>query len=165
MPQVYKVLKPVYGMAQAGRRWQRSLFPWLMDSSPKAGNLTQSESDPSVFFCRKEVKAPQGPRQETLIVGVYVDDLFILYSHSDKHSLYHRFLDALTKRWDVEDEGEVSDLLNVEMTRTAGGHVTLRQSAYIDRLVATHAPDGVQPTVSATRYHATLPFRSSCWTQ
>ena len=147
MPQVYKVLKPVYGMAQAGRRWQRSLFPWLMDSSPETGNLTQSESDPSVFFCRKEVKTPQGPRQETLIVGVYVDDLFILYSHSDKHSLYHRFLGALTKRWDVEDEGEVSDLLNVEMTRTAGGHVTLRQSVYIDRLVAIHAPDGV-PTNS-----------------
>ena len=26
-----KVEKPVYGMAQAGRRWQRSLFPWLLD--------------------------------------------------------------------------------------------------------------------------------------
>ena len=26
-----KVEKPMYGMAQAGRRWQRSLSPWLLD--------------------------------------------------------------------------------------------------------------------------------------
>ena len=27
---VCRVEKPVYGMAQAGRRWQRCLFPWLV---------------------------------------------------------------------------------------------------------------------------------------
>ena len=26
-PMICKVVKPVYGMAQAGRRWQRTLFP------------------------------------------------------------------------------------------------------------------------------------------
>ena len=146
LPQVYKVLKPVYGMAQAGRRWQRTLFPWLLNAGPKGGNLSQSESDPSVFFSRCEVKTPNGSRKETLIVGVYVDDLFILYSHSDSHSLYHRFISALCRRWDVEDEGMVSDLLNVEISRSASGHVTLRQTAYIDKLVATHAPQGVPKT-------------------
>eukprot|EP00966_Prymnesium_polylepis_P033538 779555-Prymnesium_polylepis.1 len=25
-----RVEKPVYGMAQAGRRWQRTIFPWLL---------------------------------------------------------------------------------------------------------------------------------------
>eukprot|EP00965_Chrysotila_dentata_P041985 1393027-Pleurochrysis_carterae.AAC.1 len=29
-PRVCRVFKPIYGMAQAGRRWQRSLFPWLI---------------------------------------------------------------------------------------------------------------------------------------
>eukprot|EP00965_Chrysotila_dentata_P026726 886604-Pleurochrysis_carterae.AAC.2 len=28
-PRVCRVEKPIYGMAQTGRRWQRSLFPWL----------------------------------------------------------------------------------------------------------------------------------------
>ena len=74
---VYKVLKPVYGMAQAGRRWQRSLFPWLTDPGPKGGGLAQCESDPSVFFRRKNNKTPNGVRFEILIAGVYVDDLFI----------------------------------------------------------------------------------------
>eukprot|EP00965_Chrysotila_dentata_P096421 3186535-Pleurochrysis_carterae.AAC.1 len=38
---VCQVVKPVYGMAQAGRRWQRSLFPWLRD-----WGFRQCESDP-----------------------------------------------------------------------------------------------------------------------
>eukprot|EP00965_Chrysotila_dentata_P006801 222374-Pleurochrysis_carterae.AAC.4 len=32
-PRVCRVKKPVYGMAQAGRRWQPLLFPWLLDLS------------------------------------------------------------------------------------------------------------------------------------
>ena len=46
----------------------------------------------------------------------------------------------------MEDEGEVSDLLNIEISRTAGGYVILRQRSYIDKLVAAHAPDGKVPT-------------------
>eukprot|EP00965_Chrysotila_dentata_P173809 5737753-Pleurochrysis_carterae.AAC.1 len=30
-PRICRIEKPVYGMAQARRRWQRSLFPWLRD--------------------------------------------------------------------------------------------------------------------------------------
>ena len=140
---VYKVLKPVYGMAQAGRRWQRSLFPWLIDPGPTCGNLTQSESDPSVFFATKAPSSKQSSKG-ILIVGVYVDDLFILYSDDD--SLYCTFISRLEARWDVEDEGEVSDLLNVEISRSSDGYVTLRQTAYIDKLVTQHAPSGIPDT-------------------
>ena len=42
--QICRILKPVYGIAQAGRRWQRTLFPWLKDFGFK-----QTESDQSVF--------------------------------------------------------------------------------------------------------------------
>eukprot|EP00965_Chrysotila_dentata_P044438 1477496-Pleurochrysis_carterae.AAC.1 len=28
-PRLCRVRKPICGMAQAGRRWQRTLFPWL----------------------------------------------------------------------------------------------------------------------------------------
>ena len=53
-------------------------------------------------------------RHEYLFVGVYVDDLFILSSHDDEHSLYHYFTRDLAAAWDVEDEGEVDDLLSIE---------------------------------------------------
>eukprot|EP00965_Chrysotila_dentata_P079282 2614578-Pleurochrysis_carterae.AAC.1 len=40
-PRICRVEKPIYGMAQAGRRWQRSLFPWLLDFG-----FAQCKSDP-----------------------------------------------------------------------------------------------------------------------
>eukprot|EP00965_Chrysotila_dentata_P033555 1117455-Pleurochrysis_carterae.AAC.1 len=58
-------------MAQAGRRWQRTLFPWLLEYG-----FNQCLSDPCVFTIH-------GPSpKEQLILGCYVDDLFVLH-HSD----------------------------------------------------------------------------------
>ena len=86
---IWKVNKPVYGMAQAGRRWQRTLFPWLT-----GWGLTACSSDPCVFVRKETIQTPQGPREDTLIVGCYVDDLFVLYNSADEHSLYHRFVNC-----------------------------------------------------------------------
>eukprot|EP00965_Chrysotila_dentata_P180497 5958474-Pleurochrysis_carterae.AAC.1 len=116
-------------MAQAGRRWQRTLFPWLLQFG-----FIQSSSDPCIFTLRK------GDAQ--LIVGCYVDDLFVLHSDDSANSLYAEFTDALTGRWNVEDEGPVSDLLNVDIKRH-GEHVTLSQASYIQHLVDTFMPSGV----------------------
>ena len=99
---VWRVNKPVYGMAQAGRRWQRTLFPWL-----KEWGLKACESDNCVFFLKRTVETPAGPREDTLIVGCYVDDLFILYNSDDEYSSYHQFTRDLQKRWSVDDEGDV----------------------------------------------------------
>ena len=51
-----------------------------------------------------------GARRERIHVGVYVDDLAVVYSHDDEHSLYHSFIAALESLWKVEDEGELTDL-------------------------------------------------------
>ena len=47
-----------------GRRWQRSIFPWL-----KQFGFIQSESDPCIFLCLsrvtvREVNTPLGIRRE-----------------------------------------------------------------------------------------------------
>ena len=91
---------------------------------------------------RETVTTPTGPREEVLLLGCYVDDLFTLYSHDDKYSLYHRFTTDLQKRWEVEDEGEVEDLLNVEISRE-GSQIVLRQTGYIESLVKSYLPDGL----------------------
>eukprot|EP00965_Chrysotila_dentata_P185071 6110408-Pleurochrysis_carterae.AAC.1 len=52
-----------------------------------------------------------GGAERRLTLGFYVDDLFTLYTHDGKGSLYDDFNNALTHRWNVEDEGPVSDLL------------------------------------------------------
>eukprot|EP00965_Chrysotila_dentata_P253929 6211516-Pleurochrysis_carterae.AAC.1 len=106
-PRVCRIEKPVYGMAQAGRRWQRSLFPWLLDF-----RFTQCKSDACVFT---KVARVDGVEQR-LTIGCYVDDLFTLYTHDGPRSLYEDFVAALTSCWNVEDEGPVSDLLNVDIS-------------------------------------------------
>eukprot|EP00965_Chrysotila_dentata_P112032 3704626-Pleurochrysis_carterae.AAC.1 len=60
----------------------------------------QSHSDPCVFTCERIVEdTPQ-----KLIIGCYVDDLFVLYSDDGPSSLYSAFTTALASRWNVEDE-------------------------------------------------------------
>ena len=128
LPCILRVEKPIYGMAQAGRRWQRSLYPWLAN-----WGLVPTHSDPNVFQCKRSVDTPNGPREERLIIGCYVDDLFTLYSHDDEHSLYRQFIHDLNERWNVDDEGEVTDLLGIEIERE-GSVISLRQTGYVDRL-------------------------------
>eukprot|EP00965_Chrysotila_dentata_P038306 1273199-Pleurochrysis_carterae.AAC.1 len=93
---VCRILKPVYGMAQAERRWQRSLFPWL-----QSWGFSQCSSDPCVFTCTKTIRGIS----QSIILGCYVDDLFILYSDDSPNSLYSSFTTDLASRWNVEDEG------------------------------------------------------------
>eukprot|EP00965_Chrysotila_dentata_P178630 5899299-Pleurochrysis_carterae.AAC.1 len=111
-------------MAQAGRRWQRSLFPWLLQFG-----FTQCKSDPCVFTMTRIISGVS----HQLVLGCYVDDLFTLYLHEGVGSLYDQFVNALTKRWNVEDEGPVSDLLNVDITAHADC-VELKQEKYIAHL-------------------------------
>eukprot|EP00965_Chrysotila_dentata_P226359 6195363-Pleurochrysis_carterae.AAC.2 len=111
-PRVCRIDKPVYGMAQAGRRHQRG-----------ATRLT---------------------------LGRYVNNLFTQYSHDGPDSLYAQFVDALTTRWNVEDEGPVSDLLNVDIVVDEES-VILKQKKYIAHLVKFFLPDGVPLSFHATR--------------
>ena len=134
---VCQVVKPIYGMAQAGRRWQRSLYPWLEEYGFEA-----SKSDASVFSCRRTISTPTGKRNELVIIGCYVDDLACLHSHDDKYSLYHHFITSLQKSWEVEDEGDISDLLGVQIDR-GKDQVTMTQTAYIDRMMTTWCPEGI----------------------
>jgi len=125
---IWRVLKPIYGMQQGGRRWQRSLFPWFT-----ALGFRQCEADNCVFAMTTAGDA--------LYVGCYVDDLFILYLQDGADSLYASFTHKLAQRWEVEDEGEVADLLNIEISRQSAS-VTLRQTAYIDKLTKEWFPEG-----------------------
>eukprot|EP00965_Chrysotila_dentata_P217943 6190314-Pleurochrysis_carterae.AAC.1 len=88
---------------------------------------------------------------QTIILGCYVDDLFVLYADDSPESLYTSFTTDLSARWNVEDEGPVSDLLNIDIA-TDADCVILKQEKYIRHLLDTYLPDGV-PT-SFHRDHA-----------
>ena len=58
-----RVEKPIYGMAQAGRRWQRSIFPWIVSQG-----FTQLDADTCVFVRRRSVAAGD-KRDELVVIG------------------------------------------------------------------------------------------------
>ena len=128
-PNILRVEKPIYGLAQAGRRWQRSIFPWLIKFGFK-----QSEFDPCIFFIVLN--------DQLLLIGCYVDDLLICTSHTDEGSVFKRLVNSLKQDWEIDDEGEAVDLLNVHFTKTDSG-VLLHQRPYIESMVNKYIPDGV----------------------
>eukprot|EP00965_Chrysotila_dentata_P237227 6201765-Pleurochrysis_carterae.AAC.2 len=73
-------------------------------------------SDPCGFTMQHGV---DGVTHRRVLLGCYVDDLFTLYSHYGEGSLYDTFTTALARRWPVEDEGPVLDLLKMEITPTS----------------------------------------------
>ena len=154
---VWRAQRPVYGMAQAGRRWQRSLYPWLLEFG-----LQQSEADPSVFYMRTTPDAHHHKdtsiATDVLYVGCYVDDLFILYKHDGGGSLYNNFTTALKQRWRVEDEGPITDLLNIEIEH-GDNAVTLKQTAYITKLNKEYFPNGPPADVHASTVPHTMDIR------
>ena len=135
-PLVCRVVKPIYGMAQAGRRWQRSLFPWL-----KKFGFTQCDYDSCMFHMTRG--------EEKLYVGCYVDDLGDRVRLGRRGQPLHDFTQAL-QAWQVEDEGEMHDLLGVEFSNV-DGVVELKQSAYISKLVSTYLPDGVPESFQSNK--------------
>ena len=62
LPQICRVEKPIYGMAQAGRRWQRTIFPWF-----ESQGFVASDADPCVFVKRCSRQTPQGKHSAFLI--------------------------------------------------------------------------------------------------
>ncbi len=111
-------------MATAGS----ALFPWITNLGFK-----QCDADNCIFSMTTA--------DDALYVGCYVDDLFILYLQDGADSLYASFTRELTRRWEVEDEGEVTDLLNIEISRQ-GASVTLRQTGYIKLSTKEWFPHG-----------------------
>ena len=61
----------------------------------------QCNSDLSVFTLERKMATPDGPHVERLHLGVYVDDLSVLYSFDDDHPLHHDFAAKLQDRWKV----------------------------------------------------------------
>ena len=153
VPIMCVVRKPIYGMAQAGRRWQRSLFPWLIEFG-----FTQCESDKCVFILTRTMDTPDGPREETVIIGVYVDDLQIAYGPDDEHSLHALFTTAMKERWNVDDEGEIADLLGVEFTRDGTTSFSLSPPT------STRWSRSTRLTTSRSRASSTRLLATSRWT-
>ena len=147
VPYALRIVKPIYGIPQSGRRLQRCVFPWLRDAM---GLRPLDDSDTCVWVYDAPKKgSDQATPPETFAIGVYVDNLQIVHSAEldadgnavDPDSYYAKFMAALRSRWDVVDEGEMEDLLAIQARTNANGSITLHQEKYIDKLLERFAPE------------------------
>ena len=130
---VWRVLIPIYGMQQGGRRWQRSLFLWT-----RSLGLTQCDTDNYVFSMTTADDA-------LVWVAMSTTSSSSTSKMAPTHC-YASFTRELTRRWELEDEGEVANLLNIGIARQ-GTSIKLNQSAYITKLTNEWFPNGTPSSV------------------
>lgn len=116
--QVMKLKKALYGLQQASRARYSKLH-----SSLNALSFTRSDHE-HVVYTRRKASRP-------LVVGVYVDDLFIagpLSNHINK------FKQEMRERFRMSDLGLLTYNIGIEVCQSDHG-ISFCQSAYAQRLL------------------------------
>jgi hypothetical protein len=147
---VCRLKKGLYGLKQAGRAWHQTIDPAL-----QALGLTPLATD----YC---VYVHHGQQGEMLILGLYVDDLFLF---TPSTALLDRFKAQLSQQFRMEDLGELSLMLGMRVVRDrAARTLTISQGSYVEKLlvrfnaplnaVSTPMEHGLQLYAAPTEYKA-----------
>jgi len=113
---------------------------------PEKGGFTRCHADPCVYIKR------DGDR--VILCGLYVDDLTLA---SNDSAYRDAFVEELGKHFAITDEGELADIVNVQVQRNADKSVTVHQRAYIEKLASTYFHDGGHRRSYSTPAHSDLP--------
>jgi hypothetical protein len=128
---VLRLRKALYGLRQAPRAWNIKL-----DESLVSLGFDKCVTEHALYI-RKT-------KEGNLIVGVYVDDLIITGSG---RRLIHEFKREMTALFKMSDLGLLSYYLGIEVGQTARS-ITLRQSAYAEKLLERSGMRGCKPCLS-----------------
>ena len=112
---VLKLLKNLYGQKQAGRVWNQHLVKGLTDIGFK-----QSKVDECAFF------------RGNVIFIVYVDDG--IFASPDNKAIDLAILE-LKQHFDLEDQGDITDYLGVNVEYLKNGDIKLTQPHLINQIV------------------------------
>ena len=128
--QTVKLRRSLYGLKQSPRLWNKVLDSFLRDLG-----FTISEVDTALYIRKTDTKI--------LIVAVYVDDLTILASDlQDLADLKMTF----AKRFKMEDMGELSYLLGLQVTRNRSKRtISIGQQKYIADMIDKFNLNGMRP--------------------
>ncbi|KAL8145756.1 hypothetical protein AgCh_003778 [Apium graveolens] len=110
---VYKLSKPLYELRQAPRAWYSKLNKCLLDLG-----FERCPYQHAIYTRRTG--------GETLIVGVYVDDLLVT---GTSKMLIERFKTQMGEFFEMSDLGQLSYYLGIEVEQGAG-YIKLKQTGY-----------------------------------
>lgn len=113
---VYKLLKAIYGLKQASCAWNKKI-----DGTLKSLGFQQSKLEPCVYF--RQVKG------SWIIIGVYVDDLPLIYQNEKEKEEVKRKLMSI---YEMKDLGRLSYFLGINVEQDDNtGEIRLDQERYI----------------------------------
>ena len=115
---VMHLMKSIYGMHQAGRRWNqtfhKAVTEWGFERVP-------------CDWCVYVRHTPKG----TVIFAVHVDNIFSIANPPEENV---RFWDQLKSKWDISDLGPAKFALGIGIERDAD-YLSLSQTAFIDCVI------------------------------
>ena len=127
---VKELLKAIYGLKQAGRKWYDVLYRVLIELGFRV-----SAADPCVFYIHIG--------EHVLIITIHVDDCAMTGSSV---KLILEYKEKLNARYPLTDLGPVSWLLGIKITRDlTAGTISLSQRSYINSIIACFALNDAKP--------------------
>ena len=122
---VLKLKKALYGLKQAGRQWYEHLRATMKDFGLKC-----AESNPHTFVFNGKI----GGVTHTLIVPIYVDDIFLFRSKT----LANQFEEFIPQYYDITDPCNAQYLLGIRVTRqrTNDKYIMLDQVRFTEQTIS-----------------------------
>ena len=115
---VLRLKKALYGLKQASRAWYFKLHSCLISLG-----FIKSNHEPSLYLKQSN--------SNTIIVGVYVDDLIVAGSSS---AGIENFMGEMTREFDMSDLGFLSSYLGIEV-KQGEKYIFLSQTSYAQKLL------------------------------
>lgn len=139
---IWKVVKSLYGLKQAGRSWNRTMHDAMIEWGFKR------------LICEWCVYVRRTPDGVTNLVAVHVDDMLCAASEAWANTL---FKDQLRTKWEISDLGEVRFCLGIGIVRDPERRtISLSQTALIDKIVTQFHQTDAYPV--STPMEAKLPL-------
>lgn len=126
---VYRLTKALYGLRQAPRAWYAKL-----NSCLESLGFMRCPYEHAVYTKRVD--------EESLIVGVYVDDLLVTGTNV---SLITSFKKQMSGKFDMSDMGKLSYYLGIEV-KQGDDYIQLKQSGYARKVIERAGMVGCNPT-------------------
>ncbi|KAL2234657.1 UNVERIFIED_CONTAM: Retrovirus-related Pol polyprotein from transposon TNT 1-94 [Sesamum indicum] len=120
--EVCRLKKSLYGLKQAPRQWYRKFDNFMLEIG-----FSRCNADHCCYVKRFD--------EFFIILLLYVDDMLIAGSNVKE---INRLKDQLSRKFDMKDLGEATQILGMKITRDKGtGKLWLSQSDYIEKMRVT----------------------------
>ena len=125
---VFKLLKYIYGLKQAGYEWQQNITGTLRSLGYK-----QSVHDPLLFSKHDKGK--------WIIMCIHVDDFYVVASHKELLDILYSSLTRVYGSVSIND-GDLLSYLGMQLAiDSASGNILLSQPGYANQLCDTYLGD------------------------